>query len=111
MLHNKKAERINALRSSFGFRPFCLPSAGVTAAEASATMKASAFTAAETAALASCSRHRPRMESSPLGTASGVNAMRVRTAGGVVRARAPGAHVSRVKGVVEMSAVERSPVH
>jgi hypothetical protein len=57
------------------------------------------------------SHHRPRVESPTHRTRSGVNAVRVSAARGVVGTRSPGADIGSVKRVVEMSAVERSAIN
>ena len=78
-----------------------------TAMESSATVEP----AAAKSAARSASRHcRSGVESSALGSASGINAARITAAGCIVRTRSPGPNVPRIKRMIKMSTVERSPI-
>src|SRR5580692_10095056 len=92
------------------FRDQFLASATVAATSATGgtTVKSAAEATIMSAARCHCG---PGVESATLCPGSGVDTMRIRAAACVVLSRSPGMHIRGVERVIEVSAVERSPIY
>jgi hypothetical protein len=82
------------------------------AVEASSAAGATVRSAAEATIMSAARCHyRPGVESATLCPGSPIDTMGIRAAACVVLSRPPGMHIGGVEGVMEVSAIERSPIY